>query len=115
VGDSGLELKMAAELEKDDRVISYAKNDRLGFDIPYRWQGSSKRYRPDFLIRLENGTTLIMEGKGKKDEKDDAKATAARRWIEAVNQWGELGHWDYCICFKQSEVASLIDKAMKQE
>ena len=112
VGDSGLELKMAAELEKDDRVISYAKNDRLGFDIPYRWQGASKRYRPDFLIKLEDGTTLIMEGKGRKDEKDDAKATAARRWIEAVNQWGELGRWQYCICFKKSEVGPLIDEAL---
>jgi type III restriction enzyme len=114
VGDSGLELKMAKQLEKNKRVVAFAKNDRLGFDIPYRWQGASKRYRPDFLVELEDGTTLVLEGKGRKDEKDDAKATAARRWIAAVNRWGKLGHWEYAICFKESEVKALIDEAMER-
>ena len=34
---------------------------------------------------------MLLEGKGDADEKDYAKATAARRWVEAVNTWGGLG------------------------
>ena len=50
--------------------------------------GVSHRYRPDFVVRLQNGLVVLLEGKGDADEKDDAKATSARRWVEAVNTWG---------------------------
>lgn len=43
------------------------------------------------------------------DEKDDAKATAARRWIEAVNTWGGLGTWVYGICFDAQDLAEQLD------
>ncbi len=82
---------MARALEQDDRVVAYAKNERVFFEIPYRWQGTTGRYRPDFLIKLDNAATLVIEGKGRKTERDDAKLTAAKRWIRAVNQWGKLG------------------------
>lgn len=45
----------------------------------------------------EIGRTLLLEGKGEPDEKDDAKATAARRWVAAVNTWGGLGIWEHAI------------------
>ena len=108
VWDSNLELHMARALERDERVVSYAKNERLFFEIPYRWQGTTGRYRPDFLIRLTNGSTLVVEGKGRKTERDDAKLTAMRRWIAAVNQWGKLGRWEFGICFSEAELAKLI-------
>jgi len=110
VYDSKLELQMARALEQDDRVVAYAKNERVFFEIPYRWQGTTGRYRPDFLIRLTSGTTLVVEGKGRKTERDDAKLTAARRWIDAVNQWGKLGHWELGLCFSEAELRALIAK-----
>lgn len=110
VWDSKLELHMARVLERDDRVVAYAKNERLFFEIPYRWQGTTGRYRPDFLIRLANGVTLVVEGKGRKTERDDAKLTAVRRWIAAVNRWGRLGRWEFGICFSEAELAALIAK-----
>jgi len=111
VCDSKLEAGIAQQLEEDDRVLSYAKNDRLFLEIPYRYLGKSCRYRPDFLIRLDGGGTLLLEAKGKPDEKDDAKATAARRWIAAVNEWGKLGRWHYAICAKEAHVAATISEA----
>lgn len=108
VYDSKLELEMARALEQDDCVVAYAKNERLFFEIPYRWQGTTGRYRPDFLIRLQNGVTLVAEGKGRKTERDDAKLTAARRWTTAVNQWGQLGRWEFGICFSEAELRKLI-------
>jgi type III restriction enzyme len=114
VYDSKLELEMARALEQDNRVISYAKNERLFFEIPYRWQGTTGRYRPDFLVRLENNRTLVVEAKGRKRERDDAKLSAARRWIQAVNGWGKLGHWDLGVCFTEGELRAMIDQHAKQ-
>ena len=109
VCDSKLEAAIAAVLEQDDRVIAYAKNDRLFFDIPYRYLGTTGRYRPDFLARLDNGVTLLLEGKGRKTEKDDAKVTATNRWIAAVNTWAELGRWDFALCRSADDARSAID------
>ena len=110
VCDSKLEAEIAAVLEQSARVISYAKNDRLFFDIPYRYLGSSAHYRPDFIVRLDNDISLLLEGKGRKTEKDDAKLTATHRWLEAVNHWGELGRWEFELCRSSQEVRQAIDK-----
>ncbi|MEJ7785892.1 MAG: hypothetical protein WKF96_13890, partial [Solirubrobacteraceae bacterium] len=110
VWDSKLERDIARQLERDERVVSYAKNERIFFEVPYRWQGTTARYRPDFLVKLTNGMTLVIEGKGRKMETDDAKLTAVRRWIDAVNSWGRLGSWGFGIVFKEAEVTTLIDE-----
>ncbi len=89
----------------------FQKPLRLFLEIPYRYFGKMSRYRPDFIVRLKWGDTLLLEGKGRPDEKDDAKATAARRWIEAVNTWGKLGRWHHAICNKRSEVGAAIKGA----
>jgi len=109
VCDSALERGIARELERHPAVEAYAKNDRLFLEIPYRYLGKTSRYRPDFIVRLTTSKMLLIEGKGRPDEKDDAKATAARRWLEAVNAWGKLGHWDHAICNKRTEVGAAIE------
>jgi type III restriction enzyme len=109
VCDSELERGIARELETHTEVEAYAKNDRLFLEIPYRYLGKTHRYRPDFIVRLASGNMLLIEGKGKPDEKDDAKTTAARRWVEAVNSWGKLGHWNHRICAKRTEVGAVIE------
>lgn len=114
VSDSKLELGIARQLEINESVVSYAKNDRLFLEIPYRFFGRTLRYRPDFLIRLDNDVNLLIEGKGKADEKDDAKKTAAARWITAVNSWGRLGVWHFALCHKESEVTAIIEKAREE-
>jgi type III restriction enzyme len=109
VADSNLEVGIAHELERDERVVAYAKNDRLFLEIPYRHLGKSLRYRPDFIVRLDGDRMMLIEGKGRKDEKDDAKETAAKRWVAAVNAWGKLGSWSHHVCFKESEVKAAVD------
>ena len=78
VGDSGWEGYVANVLEKSPLVQSYAKNDHLGFQIYYLWNGSKRRYIPDLLIRLTNGKTLILEVKGQDSEMAKAKLAATR-------------------------------------
>ena len=71
----------------------YARNDQLNFNIPYEFMGASHIYEPDFIIRLVNDVTVIVEIKGLEDEQDRAKHEAAHRWVTAVNNWGKLGKW----------------------
>ena len=54
VADSAWEQYAANFFEKSADVVSYAKNDHLGFHVHYLWNGSRRRYVPDFLIRLAN-------------------------------------------------------------
>jgi len=79
-------------------VDFYARNDHLEFVIPYDYLGVNHAYTPDFLVRLKNGMTLILEIKGYEDDQDRAKRQAANRWVSAVNNWGKLGKWDYHVC-----------------
>ena len=79
----------------------YARNDRMGLVIPYQYQKVDHTYLPDFLIRLNTAKqdlTLVLEIKGLESEQDKAKHQAARKWVEAVNNWGELGRWAFHVC-----------------
>jgi hypothetical protein len=49
-------------------------------------------------VRLANGVTLVLEIKGHEDDQDRAKHQAAKRWIAAVNHWGQLGRWTFHVC-----------------
>ena len=81
-----------------DIVLYYARNDRMGLVIPYEYEGVPHGYEPDYLVKLVNGVTLVLEIKGYEDDQTMAKHTAARRWVTAVNNWGKLGTWDLLVC-----------------
>ena len=108
VCDSTLETKIAQQLERLDTVTSYAKNDRLFLEIPYRFLGRTRRYRPDFIAKLLNGEIYLIEGKGVPTEADDAKTTAARRWVDAVNATGQHGSWHHVICREPDIIPHLL-------
>jgi len=96
------EHSVAYQLEQIPEVISYVKNDHLGFTIPYEWQGVRHEYYPDYLIRLRQKTgkelKVILEVKGFETEKDRQKEIAAERWVKAVNYHGEFGRWAFVVC-----------------
>lgn len=79
-------------------VKFYARNEGMAFSIPYEYQGITHGYEPDFLVRLADGTTLVLEIKGFEDNETRAKHDAAKRWISAVNNWGRLGQWRFHVC-----------------
>ena len=90
------EQSAAFRLERAKLV--YAKNDHMEFTIPYEYFGVNHAYVPDFLVRLEAGRTLVLEIKGYEDDQDLAKHQAAKRWVSAVNNWGQLGKWIFHVC-----------------
>jgi type III restriction enzyme len=110
VCDSGLERKICAVLDANDEVVAWVKNHKLFLEIPYLYMGLIYRYRPDFVVILKSGLTVLLEGKGDPDEKDDAKATAARRWVEAVNAWGGLGTWVHAICYDAGNLVYQLEE-----
>jgi type III restriction enzyme len=63
--------------------------------------GVSHDYEPDFLVRLVNDLTLLLEIKGYEvhnPEQTNSKHNAARRWVKAVNNLGEFGRWEFLVC-----------------
>ena len=76
-------------------VKFYARNDGLDLTIPYEFLQTTFNYEPDFLVRLKDDVTLILEIKGMETEQDRAKHQAAKRWVTAVNNWGKLGRWAF--------------------
>ncbi|GAB2660673.1 DEAD/DEAH box helicase family protein [Arenimonas aestuarii] len=109
VTDSAWEAHAANVLEASPLVRSYAKNDHLGFNIYYMWSGSKRRYVPDFLVRLANGKTLVLEIKGEDSDQNKAKRSALEVWVRGVNQKGGFGVWCCGVAFSPGEVPSLID------
>lgn len=93
VVDSGWEKYAANVVEQHDAVAAWAKNDHLGFSVLYLWNGSKRKYIPDFFIRLASGKTLILEIKGQDSDQDKAKREALKQWVEAVNEHGGFGTW----------------------
>ncbi len=108
VCDSELERYIAQRLEAHPRVQAYVKNDHLFFEVPYRFDGRSLRYIPDFLVRLDDGAMLIIEGKGQATTRDASKESSARRWIAAVNADGTWGQWSYHVAHTPAEVDTAI-------
>lgn len=92
------ESAAAFRLEESPLVKSYARNDHLGLTIAYEYDDGAHWYEPDFLVRLTNGLTLILETKGYEPDRDDAKHQAAKRWVSAVNNWGRMGKWAFHVC-----------------
>lgn len=97
--DSAWEQTAAFYLEQQKGMVySYAKNEPSFLRIPYEYEGVPHSFEPDYLVRLINGKTLILEMKGEEQDKDRAKYQAAQRWIQAVNNWGRSGIWIFVSC-----------------
>lgn len=113
VQDSKWEQSAAFHLDTHPRVVSFVKNQGLGFEIPYLHDGRQHSYIPDFIVRLDNGAHLILETKGH-DPLEEVKTQAAERWVRAVNADGSLGEWRYAISRNMNEIPALLDEFAAQ-
>ncbi|QVM85254.1 BPTD_3080 family restriction endonuclease [Novosphingobium decolorationis] len=100
--DSDWEAEFCRVADQHPRVLAWVKNHNLGFEVPYTAGGEARRYRPDFIIRLDDGRgeddplNLIVEIKGERDEDDKDKAETMRTlWIPGVNNLGTQGRWAF--------------------
>lgn len=108
VFDSTWEAGESYQLDRDPNVEAWVKNDHLGFEVLYMFKGVIHKYRPDFLIRLTNGTMLILEVKGQDTEKDRTKRKFLDEWVQAVNNKGGFGTWARAVSFTPSDIGEIL-------
>lgn len=129
--DSSWEGEFCRAVEEHPAVHSYVKNHSLGFEVPYRLGSVAKRYRPDFIVRVDDGhgpddlLNLVVEIKGRRGEDAKDKAATLRTyWVPAVNHMAEYGRWAAAEFTEQwtietdlgdtieAEIARIIDEAV---
>jgi type III restriction enzyme len=98
--DSAWEAELARVLERNPFVLSYVKNQGLGFEVPYRDGGVLRKYLPDFIVRLDDGREeplhLVLEVKGYRGEDAKLKAETMKAfWIPGVNNLGTQARWAF--------------------
>jgi type III restriction enzyme len=108
VFDSTWEASEAFALDHHPAVAAWVKNDHLGFDVVYVFDGVVRKYRPDFLVRLTDGTMLVLEVKGQDSAQSKAKRAALDEWTRAVTRHGGFGRWTWAVSRAPSDLADLL-------
>jgi type III restriction enzyme len=104
VFDSTWEASESYILDKNPNVESWVKNDHLGFEIMYNFQGVIRKFLPDFIIRLKTGEYLILEVKGQDNQQNKVKRDYLEEWVRAINQHGGFGKWKWAVSFHPSDL-----------
>jgi type III restriction enzyme len=88
--------------ETHPKVRAYVKNHSLGFEVPYRCGAEARRYRPDFIVLIDDGRGdddllhLVVEIKGfRREDAKEKRATMEAYWVPGVNQLGNYGRWAF--------------------
>ena len=100
--DSDWEAEFCRVAESHPRVRAYVKNHGLGFEVPYRLGAENRRYRPDFIVLVDDGRGpddplhLVVEIKGFRGDDAAAKKEAMDTyWVPGVNRLGTFGRWAF--------------------
>ena len=100
--DSDWEAEFCRVAESHPRVKAYVKNHRLDLEVPYRYGSEPRKYRPDFIVLVDDGhgdgdlLHLIVEIKGyRREDAKEKKATMETYWVPGVNNDGRYGRWAF--------------------
>ncbi|WP_413936111.1 BPTD_3080 family restriction endonuclease [Nitrospira sp. BLG_1] len=100
--DSDWEGEFCRVAEAHPKVRAYVKNHNLGLEVPYRYGSETRRYRPDFIVLVDDGhgdedlLHLIVEIKGyRREDAKEKKATMENYWVPGVNNLGTYGRWSF--------------------
>jgi type III restriction enzyme len=110
VYDSRWEANESLELDRNANVRAWVKNDHIGFEITYSFKGIIHKFRPDYLVRLTNGKTLILEVKGQDDQQQQTKREFLSEWVRAVNGHGGFGEWTADVSRHPKDVIEILTK-----
>ena len=100
--DSDWEAEFCRVAEAHPQVKAYVKNHNLGFEVPYRYGSEMRKYRPDFIVLVDDGhgeddlLHLVVEIKGyRREDVKEKKSTMETYWVPGVNNLGRYGRWDF--------------------
>jgi hypothetical protein len=92
--DSDWEAEFRRIAEGEPRLIAYVKNQGLGLEIPYRYGSVNRKYIPDFITLIDDGSAgplhLIVEIKGIRPFKEAAIA-ASKEFTDRNGLYGRFG------------------------
>ncbi len=118
------EQMLADILDAHERVQAWARNFRLGWNIPYfdhskvQWRS----YTPDFVARIAGSELrhLVIEFKGQSSEDSKSKAEYTKQWwqpaVNASNDRACAGLWKYLLLENThgtDEAREAIDSAIE--
>ncbi len=105
--DSDWEGEFCRVAESHPKVRAYVKNHNLGLEVPYRYGSETRKYLPDFIVRVDDGhpphadgspdlLNLIVEIKGyRREDAKEKKSTMDTYWVPGVNHLGTYGRWAF--------------------
>lgn len=100
--DSDWEAEFCRVAEAHPSVRAYVKNHNLGFEVPYRYGSEMRRYRPDFIVLVNDGhgeedlLQLVVEIKGyRREDAKEKRSTMDTYWVPGVNNDGRYGRWAF--------------------
>jgi len=108
--DSNFEAEFSQHLERlssNGKILSWVKNDHLGFKIWYVFKGEIKTYHPDFIIKIDEENFVIIETKGIKKDQDEFKWNAIKEWVIAVNN-GDFANWKFETVFTKEDFNKIL-------
>ena len=122
IGDSNWELEFCRIAESHPSVRAYVKNHNLGFEVPYRFGSEARRYRPDFILLIDDGRGdddplhLVVEIKGyRREDAKEKKATMDAYWIPGVNRLGAFGRWAFAEFTDVHEMTDDFEAVIKEK
>ncbi|MCX5935960.1 MAG: DEAD/DEAH box helicase family protein [Pseudanabaena sp. LacPavin_0818_WC45_MAG_42_6] len=118
VCDGNWEAEFCRVVEAHPRVRSYVKNQGLGFEVPYLYGSTQRKYIPDFIVQIDDGRddllNLIVEIKGFRGEDAKDKANTMKTyWIPGVNNLGKFGRWQFAEFTEVFEIDSGFHKLIE--
>ena len=113
--DRDWEVEFCRIAEAHPSVLAYVKNQNLGLEVPYLIGSIPRKYIPDFVLRVDDGSAeplnLIVEIKGYRGEDARVKAETMRAyWVPGVNNLGRFGRWAFAEFTSVYEIESDFDK-----
>lgn len=120
--DSDWEGEFCRVAESHPRVRAYVKNHNLGLEVPYRYGSETRKYLPDFIVRVEDGhgeedlLNLIVEIKGyRREDAKEKKSTMDIYWIPGVNHLGTHGRWAFAEFTEVYQIESDFEAKVQSE
>lgn len=118
--DSEWEGELCRVAESHPSVLAYVKNHNLGLEVPYRFGSEMRRYRPDFILLVDDGhgkddpLHLVVEIKGyRREDAKEKKATMETYWVPGVNHLGTFGRWAFAELTQVYDIETDLEARMK--
>ena len=124
--DSDWEAEFCRVAESHPKVVAYVKNHNLGLEAPYKFGSESRKYRPDFIVLIDDGhpprpdgtsdyLQLIVEIKGyRREDAKEKKSTMENYWVPGVNNLKTYGRWafvEFCDVYEiGTDFATKVEK-----